>query len=36
MPTILREGGFNLFFYSNEKNEPPHIHAKYQSAVAKF
>ena len=36
MPTILREGGFRLFFFSNEKEEPPHIHVKYQSASAKF
>lgn len=26
MPTILRINGFRFFFYSNEGNEPPHIH----------
>ena len=36
MPTILREHGFRLFFYSDEKNEPSHVHVQYQSAVAKF
>jgi len=36
MPTILREGGFRLYFFANENNEPPHVHVQYQSAVAKF
>jgi hypothetical protein len=36
MPTILRKHGFRLFFYSNEKDEPAHIHVQYQSATAKF
>ena len=26
MPTILRKNGFRFFFYSNERNEPPHVH----------
>ncbi len=26
MPTILRKEGFRFFFYSNERNEPSHIH----------
>lgn len=26
MPTIYRFEGFRFFFYSNEGNEPPHIH----------
>ncbi len=26
MPTVHRENGFRFFFYSNENNEPPHIH----------
>jgi hypothetical protein len=26
MPTIYREAGFRFHFYSNEGNEPPHIH----------
>ncbi len=26
MPTILREAGFRFLFYSEEGNEPPHIH----------
>ncbi len=36
MPTILRENGFRLFFYSDEGNEPPHIHVDYQGGRAKF
>jgi hypothetical protein len=26
MPTIHREGSYKFRFYSNENNEPPHIH----------
>ena len=26
MPTIYRFEGFRFFFYSNEGNEPPHVH----------
>ena len=26
MPTIYRFDGFRFFFYSNEGNEPPHLH----------
>ena len=26
MPTLLLLYGFRFFFYSNEGNEPPHIH----------
>jgi hypothetical protein len=26
VPTILRKDGFRFFFYSNERNEPPHVH----------
>lgn len=26
MPTVFRHGGFRFHFYSNEGNEPPHIH----------
>ncbi len=28
MPTVWREGGFRFFFYSEERNEPPHIHVE--------
>lgn len=26
MPTILKKFGYRFHFYSNEGNEPPHIH----------
>lgn len=28
MPTILRDGPYRLFFYSNEGEEPPHVHVE--------
>lgn len=28
MPTVLRIGRFRFFFFSNEREEPPHIHVK--------
>lgn len=28
MPTLLNEKGFRFFFYSNENNEPIHVHIK--------
>ena len=36
MPTILRESGWRLFFYSNEGNEPVHIHARNGDMECKF
>jgi Domain of unknown function (DUF4160) len=36
MPTVLREGGFKFFFYSQEGNEPPHIHVEKGDGAAKF
>jgi hypothetical protein len=26
VPTVLRQGQWRFFFYSNEGSEPPHIH----------
>ena len=26
MPTVLIKDGFRFHFYSNERNEPPHMH----------
>jgi uncharacterized protein DUF4160 len=28
--------GFRFFFWSNERNEPAHIHVEQQSCTAKF
>ncbi len=36
MPTVLRVGRFRFFFYSNEGQEPPHIHVKAGEDEAKF
>ena len=36
MPTVLREGRFRFFFFSNEGQEPPHIHIKAAEDEAKF
>lgn len=36
MPTVLREGGFRFFFFSNEGTEPPHVHVEAGDGHAKF
>ncbi|MFA5031449.1 MAG: DUF4160 domain-containing protein [bacterium] len=36
MPTILKVKGYRFFFFSNENNEPPHIHVESADNYAKF
>ena len=36
MPTILRIGAFRFHFYSDEGNEPPHIHVRSGDSECKF
>jgi hypothetical protein len=36
MPTVLREAGFRLYFYSHETNEPAHVHVDKAGASAKI
>ncbi|WP_398470046.1 DUF4160 domain-containing protein [Tardiphaga sp.] len=36
MPTVLRWGPYRAFFYSNERNEPAHVHVKREDREAKF
>lgn len=36
MPTVLKILGWRLFFYSNENNEPIHIHAKKANMECKY
>jgi hypothetical protein len=36
VPTVLRQGGFRFFFFSNEGTEPPHIHVELGDGYAKF
>ena len=36
MPTVLKFRGHRFFFFSNESNEPPHIHVETAEKYAKF
>jgi hypothetical protein len=36
MPTVLRWGPYRAFFYSNEGDEPTHIHVRAGSKEVKF
>ncbi len=36
MPTVLYVMGWRFFFYSNERNEPMHIHAKKGDSECKY
>ena len=36
MPTVLRIGAFRFHFYSDEGNEPPHIHVAALDGECKF
>jgi len=36
MPTVLRTGPHRFFFFSNEGDEPPHIHIETADNYAKF
>lgn len=36
MPVALRVEGYRFFFYSNERNEPPHVHVEKGGAVGKW
>ncbi len=36
MPTVLRIRGFRFFFFSNERNEPSHVHVEAAEKYAKF
>ncbi len=36
MPTVLRWGPYRAFFYSNEGDEPAHIHVRSGNNEAKF
>jgi hypothetical protein len=36
MPTVLRIGRYRFAFFSNEGQEPPHIHIKAGGDQAKF
>ena len=36
MPTVLRSGPYRLFFYSGDRDEPPHVHVERENKTAKF
>ncbi len=36
MPTVLRQGPYRFYFYSNEQGEPPHVHVDGDGNTAKF
>jgi hypothetical protein len=36
LPTVLRIGPYRFFFFSNEGDEPAHIHVQRDRALAKF
>ncbi len=36
MPTVMQSGRYRFFFFSNEKNEPRHIHVASGGSYAKF
>jgi hypothetical protein len=36
VPTVLRIKGFRFFFFSNEGDEPVHIHVESDNKYAKF
>ena len=36
MPTILYVWGWRFYFYSNERNEPMHVHAAKGDAECKY
>ena len=36
MPTVLRIGPYRFFFYSGDRDEPPHVHAERDDYEAKF
>ena len=36
MPTVLREGPYRFFFYSADRDEPPHVHVERDDGEAKF
>ncbi|WP_292699895.1 DUF4160 domain-containing protein [Microbacterium sp. 69-10] len=36
MPTVFRDRGVRYFFYSDEGDEPPHVHVERAGFTAKF
>ena len=36
MPVVLLWEGYRAFFYSNERDEPPHVHVRAHGKEVKF
>jgi len=36
MPTVVRIGPYRFFFYSGDREEPPHIHVERDEKLAKL
>ncbi len=36
MPTVLRVGPYRFYFFSADKDEPPHVHVDVQGRIAKY
>jgi hypothetical protein len=36
VPTLLRIEGFRFYFFSDERQEPPHVHVRKGDSVAKL
>jgi hypothetical protein len=36
MPTVLRSGPYRFYFYSGDRDEPPHVHVAREANEAKF
>jgi len=36
LPTVMFAGPYRFHFYSNERQEPPHIHVDFQDNDVKF
>jgi hypothetical protein len=36
VPTVYRDGPYRFFFYSADRNEPPHVHVERDASRAKF
>jgi len=36
MPTVMKLGSYRFHFYSDEANEPPHIHVETPDGECKF
>lgn len=36
MPTVLRSGPYRFFFFSGDREEPPHVHVERDRNRAKF